>query len=96
MRMSRKLITLVVVVGIPCLTLLLRLVVGLMQAMVLSQGTPLCARCGGQDMRRSQSSGVLDRLLRLLRCYPYRCRFCRTRFYRFGDALPVSAKLPLG
>jgi len=41
-----------------------------------------CPKCGSQDVRRSNSEGVMPALLRALGRWPFRCRSCRARFYR--------------
>ena len=46
-------------------------------------GNIACPRCSSKNIRRSQRSW-LDWLLALIFIAPYRCRDCRTRFYRFG------------
>jgi len=43
---------------------------------------PSCPKCGSADVRRSHSEGVLTALLRVLGRWPFRCRSCRSRFYR--------------
>lgn len=43
---------------------------------------PTCPKCGSQDVRRSHDEGVLAALLRMLGRWPFRCRSCRSRFYR--------------
>ena len=45
-----------------------------------------CPRCSSTNIRRSQRRW-LDWLLTLIFLVPYRCRDCRTRFYRFGISL---------
>ena len=42
-----------------------------------------CANCGSPDIRPSQSRNALDILLACVFLTPFRCRFCRERFYRF-------------
>lgn len=54
----------------------------------------MCPRCHGFDLRPSWPSGVLDTLLEMFSCFPYRCRACRFRYYRFrqaGDPVPAEA-----
>jgi CheY-like chemotaxis protein len=41
-----------------------------------------CANCGSSDIRPSQSRNAFDILLACLFLTPFRCRFCRERFYR--------------
>jgi hypothetical protein len=43
---------------------------------------PTCPKCGSPDVRRSHDEGVLAALLRVLGRWPFRCRSCRSRFYR--------------
>jgi len=40
-----------------------------------------CPRCGQDDVRRSRSRGLLDRLAAAAGLEPQRCRACRTRFF---------------
>lgn len=40
-----------------------------------------CPRCGQDDIRRSRSRGLLDRLAAAAGLKPQRCRACRTRFF---------------
>lgn len=41
-----------------------------------------CGNCGSPDIRPSQSRNALDILLACVFLTPFRCRFCRERFYR--------------
>jgi DNA-directed RNA polymerase subunit RPC12/RpoP len=41
-----------------------------------------CPKCGSPDKRPSISAGFLDRFWRVIGYVPYRCRSCRTRFFR--------------
>lgn len=50
------------------------------------RGQIACPRCSFTNVRRSQRRW-LDWLLTLVFLVPYRCRNCRTRFYRFGISL---------
>lgn len=45
-----------------------------------------CDRCWGSDVRLSRSDKVYDVFFALFSCYPYRCRVCWRRFYRFTGA----------
>jgi len=49
-----------------------------------------CPKCGSPDVRRSHDHGVLAGLLRIVGRWPYRCRSCRSRFYRSGPASDVT------
>lgn len=42
----------------------------------------VCPNCGSPDIRPSNRRNALDVLLACLFLSPYRCRFCRIRFYR--------------
>jgi len=43
---------------------------------------PSCPKCGSVDIRRSHQEGALAALFRILGRWPFRCRSCRSRFYR--------------
>jgi hypothetical protein len=47
-----------------------------------------CPSCGGPDVRRSQSHGMWDSIMQMLRKSPFRCRGCRRRFYSRGNSKP--------
>src|SRR5471032_2883476 len=49
-----------------------------------------CPSCGGSDVRRSQSRGVLDNIMKMVRKSPFRCRGCSRRFYRRDKPEPQS------
>lgn len=55
-----------------------------------------CPVCGKSDqVRSSRSSGFFEkRLLRRLGIHPFRCRLCRSRFFRFS-LKPRRVKRPL-
>jgi CheY-like chemotaxis protein len=42
-----------------------------------------CRACGSADVRRSESRSLLDIILICFFLVPFRCRYCRRRFYRF-------------
>ncbi len=42
-----------------------------------------CPRCGKVTALRSHRSGIVDYSLSLFSFYPYRCKECETRFFRF-------------
>jgi len=44
-----------------------------------------CPKCGSPDIRRSKSEGVYAILQRAFGRWPFRCRSCRSRFYRSVD-----------
>ncbi len=46
--------------------------------------TLICPQCGSHDARRSRRRNVWERAISLLGYLPYRCRDCRTRFFRLG------------
>ena len=52
-------------------------------ATIRGSKTKFCANCGTTDVRPSWPAGLVDRLLAVLRHYPYRCRACQYRYYRF-------------
>jgi hypothetical protein len=41
-----------------------------------------CPKCGSMDVRRSRSEGLVGLLARTFGRWPFRCRSCRTKFYR--------------
>jgi transcriptional regulator NrdR family protein len=41
-----------------------------------------CPACGGHDVRRSYSRGILDAFMVGFHKVPFRCRGCTHRFYR--------------
>lgn len=43
-----------------------------------------CPNCGWQDVRPALRSGLLDSLMAAILLSPYRCRKCRTRFFRLS------------
>jgi hypothetical protein len=50
-----------------------------------------CPGCGSKDVRCSRSDGLLSSLLRRLVLHPFRCRSCRKRFFRSGQAAVLQA-----
>jgi uncharacterized membrane protein len=42
-----------------------------------------CPKCGEARAHRSHRSGLKDRVYRLFRMTPYRCRACERRFYAY-------------
>jgi len=52
---------------------------------------PMCPFCGAKRIRESGTLLISDRLYRLLGFFPYRCRGCYARFYRFT---PFRRPLP--
>jgi CheY-like chemotaxis protein len=56
----------------------------------------VCPNCGSPDIRPSNRRNALDVLLACLFLSPYRCRFCRIRFYRvWRPSLQRSAAPPV-
>lgn len=47
-------------------------------------GQVRCPRCGTQDVRKSLTKSLLDRITGMFALVPVRCRQCRHRFYRRG------------
>ena len=45
-----------------------------------------CPSCGGHDVRRSRARGLLDDVMANFRRFPFRCRACSRRFYRYVAA----------
>ena len=50
---------------------------------IRAMSSPICPRCGRNDVRQSARRGVGDRFMALIGLAPYRCRACRNRFFRF-------------
>jgi DNA-directed RNA polymerase subunit RPC12/RpoP len=44
-----------------------------------------CPKCGSHDVRRSKSDTFMSILARMFGRWPFRCRSCRSRFYRQAD-----------
>jgi hypothetical protein len=42
-----------------------------------------CPSCGGYDVRRSRTQGLLDDIMSNFHRFPFRCRACARRFYRY-------------
>ena len=56
-----------------------------------------CTRCATDYVRQSRRSGTIDRILSMLRMFPFRCQLCTHRFWvtRLGqdfDATPNDEK----
>ncbi|HVP00382.1 MAG TPA: hypothetical protein VMT15_20060 [Bryobacteraceae bacterium] len=47
-----------------------------------------CPKCGSHDIRRSKSEGFYALIQKRLGRWPFRCRSCRSRFYRSADPPP--------
>ncbi|HLH39740.1 MAG TPA: hypothetical protein VKX39_11385 [Bryobacteraceae bacterium] len=45
---------------------------------------PACPKCGSTDIRRSRGEGLIALLARIFSRWPYRCRSCRVKFYRYS------------
>ena len=77
------LIAIGLIILLPTAVLLFRILASIMQAK-RRQGKPLiCDGCGKADVRPSWQAGAVDRLLTSFGYYPYKCRACHSRFYRF-------------
>jgi len=44
-----------------------------------------CPKCGSHDVRRSKAEGAWAALQRIFGRWPFRCRSCRARFFRFTE-----------
>jgi ribosomal protein L37AE/L43A len=44
-----------------------------------------CPKCGSNDVRRSSREGVWVAILAMLGRWPFRCRSCRNRFFRYAS-----------
>jgi hypothetical protein len=58
-------------------------------ATIRGSRTAFCANCGKNDVRPSWRAGIVDALLDALHHYPYRCRACHYRYYRFRTKRPT-------
>lgn len=43
-----------------------------------------CPKCGSGDVRRAKSEGFMPSLLAMFGRWPFRCRSCRRRFFRYA------------
>jgi predicted RNA-binding Zn-ribbon protein involved in translation (DUF1610 family) len=43
-----------------------------------------CPKCGSADVRRSQNEGFYAYFHSLFGRQPFRCRSCRTKFYKYA------------
>ncbi|HLW75870.1 MAG TPA: hypothetical protein VKS01_02775 [Bryobacteraceae bacterium] len=43
-----------------------------------------CPKCGSSDVRRSRGEGLFALLARAFGRWPFRCRSCRSKFYRYA------------
>jgi len=41
-----------------------------------------CPKCGSADVRRARSEGLAALILQLFGRWPFRCRSCRSKFFR--------------
>ena len=69
--------------------LLCTLLFHIILATVRGRRTEFCANCGKGDVRPSWRAGIVDALLAGLHHYPYRCRACQYRYYRFRRTPPT-------
>ena len=44
----------------------------------------MCPKCGSLDVRRAKSEGFVPGLLQMFGRWPFRCRSCRGRFFRYA------------
>ena len=47
-----------------------------------------CPKCGSMDVRRASREGFLVALLSSVGRWPFRCRSCRSRFFRASPPPP--------
>ena len=71
------------------LVLIGMIVYHLVLATLRGDRTEFCNRCGKTDVRPSWPAGILDPLLAVLHHYPYRCRACQYRYYRYRRKPPT-------
>ena len=50
-------------------------------------GRMSCPKCGSHDVRRSKGEGLGAALFQMFGRWPFRCRSCRSRFYKFAPPL---------
>jgi len=64
---------------------------------IRAMSSPICPRCGRNDVRQSGRRGIGDGLMALIGLAPYRCRACRNRFYRIpiGNGNKLQADEPV-
>ena len=43
-----------------------------------------CPKCGSHDVRRSRSEGVVGMFFQMFGRWPFRCRSCRSKFYKYS------------
>ena len=44
-----------------------------------------CPKCGSHDVRRSHGEDTWAAIQRIFGRWPFRCRSCRARFFRFSE-----------
>lgn len=49
-----------------------------------------CPKCGSTDVRRSSREGFGATLLAIVGRWPFRCRSCRGRFFRYAPPPPEA------
>ena len=76
------------------LVLLGKVLYHIVLATVRGSRAEFCANCGKTDVRASWSTGIVDFLLAAFHHYPYRCRACKYRYYRFRRKRPVVVHEP--
>jgi quercetin dioxygenase-like cupin family protein len=80
------LLSIVTAGGVVAVAIGLAVIFKLLAALRYRPSGKQCPRCHSSDLRPSWPSGILDMLLRAFSCFPYRCRACRFRYYRFREA----------
>lgn len=53
-----------------------------------------CPECHSTDVSLSMRTGPWDRLYRLIRCVPYRCQVCSTRYFCAERESPAESVAP--
>ncbi len=43
-----------------------------------------CPKCGSSDIRRAKSEGLMVSFFQMFGRWPFRCRSCRVRFFRYA------------
>jgi len=49
-----------------------------------------CPKCGSTDIRRSRNDGFWAAFFQVFGRWPFRCRSCRARFFRYSEPPPEA------
>ena|SRR2546421_12614170 len=89
--LSHKALAEVVVCGAMVVWALCYLMAQIIKATALTTKLA-CPECHSTDVSLSMRTTALDRLYRVIRCVPYRCQVCSTRYY-CADGDPSADEL---